>query len=172
MHQRCADRLLAGCLANGGLYIKIGQGISAINHILPREYTETLTKLEVIAYIFCVHVNRIISFYIFQDSCFTRNTDDLKRMFQQEFGQSPEQLFAEFNYEPIAAASLAQVYRATTKEGQPVAVKVQYIDLARRFSGDFATIYFLLGLVKTIHKNFNFTWILHDLRSNLEQVVL
>lgn len=44
---RSANRLLNGCLANGGLYIKIGQGVSAINHILPYEYTNTLKKLEV-----------------------------------------------------------------------------------------------------------------------------
>lgn len=44
---RSAHRLLNGCLANGGLYIKIGQGVSAINHILPYEYTNTLKKLEV-----------------------------------------------------------------------------------------------------------------------------
>lgn len=47
INQRSADRLLNGCLANGGLYIKIGQGVSAMNHILPREYTDTLKKLEV-----------------------------------------------------------------------------------------------------------------------------
>ena len=47
VNQRSADRLLKGCLANGGLYIKAGQGVSAINHILPKEYTETLSKLEV-----------------------------------------------------------------------------------------------------------------------------
>lgn len=44
---RSAKRLLDGCLANGGLYIKIGQGVSAINHILPPEYTNTLKQLEV-----------------------------------------------------------------------------------------------------------------------------
>lgn len=44
---RCADRILNGCLLNGGLYIKIGQGISAINHILPKEYIDTLRQLEV-----------------------------------------------------------------------------------------------------------------------------
>ena len=42
LHQRAADRLLAGCLRNGGLYIKLGQGLVSINHILPKEYLETL----------------------------------------------------------------------------------------------------------------------------------
>lgn len=50
IHLRCANRILDGCLKNGGLYIKIGQGVSAINHILPKEYTETLKKLEVPRY--------------------------------------------------------------------------------------------------------------------------
>lgn len=92
-------------------------------------------------------------------------------MFYQEFGQSPLELFSEFNYEPIAAASLAQVYRATTKHGVEVAVKVQYNDLAKRFSGDFETIKFLQNIIKLVHKNYNFSWILDDVRSNLEQVI-
>jgi aarF domain-containing kinase len=41
-HQRAADRLLVGCLANGGLYIKLGQGLVSLNHILPRQYANTL----------------------------------------------------------------------------------------------------------------------------------
>eukprot|EP00126_Sphaerothecum_destruens_P015137 Sdes_comp9058_c0_seq1m494 len=38
-NQRCAKRILATCLANGGLYIKMGQGLASFNHILPDEYT-------------------------------------------------------------------------------------------------------------------------------------
>lgn len=95
----------------------------------------------------------------------------MKRVFEAEFGKPPEELFAEFNYRnPIAAASLAQVFRAKTKDGREVAVKVQYIDLINRFAGDFATVLFLQNIFKTIHKNYNFGWILKDLRKNLEQV--
>lgn len=91
-------------------------------------------------------------------------------MFVEEFGKSPDELFSEFDYNPIAAASLAQVFKAKTKDGQHVAVKVQYIDLAKRFSGDFATILILQNLVKIVHKKYNFGWILNDLRGTLEQV--
>lgn len=91
-------------------------------------------------------------------------------MFIKEFGQTPDELFIEFDYNPIAAASLAQVFKAKTKDGHRVAVKVQYNDLAKRFSGDFSTILILQNLVKFVHKNYNFSWILNDLRETLEQV--
>lgn len=45
-HNRAAERLLEGCLANGGLYVKLGQGLVSMNHILPREYLETLVVLQ------------------------------------------------------------------------------------------------------------------------------
>lgn len=99
-----------------------------------------------------------------------RGEDEVKRVFEVEFGKSPEELFSEFDYKPIAAASLAQVFRAKTKDGHDVAVKVQYIDLIKRFSGDFATILCIQKIIKSIHKSYNFSWILHDVRKNLEQV--
>lgn len=96
----------------------------------------------------------------------------MKRIFEMEFGKSPEELYAEFNYTPIAAASLAQVFQAKTMEGHDVAVKVQYIDLINRFSGDFATILCIQEIVKMFHKSYNFSWILRDLRKNLEQAII
>lgn len=45
-HKRAAEHLLEGCLANGGLYVKLGQGLVSMNHILPREYLETLVVLQ------------------------------------------------------------------------------------------------------------------------------
>lgn len=91
-------------------------------------------------------------------------------MFEIEFGKPIEELYSEFDYAPIAAASLAQVFRAKTRDGRDVAVKVQYIDLTKRFSGDFATILCIQEVIKLVHKSYNFSWILQDLRNNLEQV--
>ena len=45
-HQRAANRLHHGCVQNGGLYVKLGQGLAAMNHILPEEYVDTLHRLE------------------------------------------------------------------------------------------------------------------------------
>uniref|UniRef100_A0A182R186 ABC1 atypical kinase-like domain-containing protein n=1 Tax=Anopheles farauti TaxID=69004 RepID=A0A182R186_9DIPT len=149
IHLRSAKKLLGGCLANGGLYIKIGQGVAAVNHIIPKEYVETLRQLE--------------------DRCLTRKPDEVRALFIEDFGYPPEEIFASFEYEPIAAASLAQVFRAVTKTGEQVAVKVQYADLRKRFDGDLRTIMFLQRLVAFIHKNYNFGWIIDDLQGTLRE---
>lgn len=89
VHQRAADRILTGCLQNGGLYIKLGQGLVSMNHILPKEYLETLKVL--------------------QDKCLSRGASEVEQLFEEEFGKNHKELFMEFEEEPIAAASLAQV---------------------------------------------------------------
>ncbi|KAM7283378.1 putative aarF domain-containing protein kinase 5 [Ixodes scapularis] len=146
-HQRGADRILSGCLANGGLYIKLGQSLVALNHLLPREYLDTLEVLH--------------------DQALVRVGDEINELFYEDFGCLPEKLFAQFDRSPIAAASLAQVFKAKTHEGKNVAVKVQFIDLQQRFTGDLNGIGILLHVVSWMHPNFNFAWILDYLKSCL-----
>lgn len=61
-----------------------------------------------------------------QDRAPPKSLSEIKRMFVKEFGRAPEDIYAQFDEEPIGAASLAQVHHAVLHTGEEVAVKVRY----------------------------------------------
>jgi predicted unusual protein kinase regulating ubiquinone biosynthesis (AarF/ABC1/UbiB family) len=104
--QRNARRLLRGFLRLRGVFIKLGQVLSILGGFLPRAFTRELESL--------------------QDHVPPHPFRDVERTFIVTFGKRPDEVFATFEREPIAAASLGQVHAATMTGGRKVAVKVLY----------------------------------------------
>lgn len=105
-HRRSAERIFRGVVSLRGLMIKIGQTIGSRPDVFPEEYASVLSLL--------------------QDKVPPHPWKEMKPHIERELGRPIEQVFSEFDRTPVAAASLAQVYRAKLKDGRWVAVKVVY----------------------------------------------
>lgn len=89
----------------GPFYIKLGQALSTRPDILPKVYCQELAKL--------------------QDQIPPFPTDVAIKSIESQLGMPVSKLFADISQEPVAAASLGQVYKAHLHSGELVAVKVQ-----------------------------------------------
>ena len=111
-----------------GVLMKIGQMASYVDEGLSPSVRRTLSRL--------------------QDSVPPMSAELAAGMVEQELGQPPEQLFAEWDPEPIAAASIGQVHRAITKDGRAVAVKVQYPGIAEAIAADLQNVALLRRMLR------------------------
>ena len=111
-----------------GVLMKIGQMASYVDEGLSPSVRRTLSRL--------------------QDSVPPMSAELAAGMVEQELGQPPEQLFAEWDPEPIAAASIGQVHRAITRDGRAVAVKVQYPGIAEAIAADLQNVALLRRMLR------------------------
>jgi len=83
-----------------------------------------------------------------RDSAPTFGFEDILEVVEADLGMKPDDAFAEFDREAFAAASIGQVHRARTHEGDDVAVKVQYPGVAEAVEVDLRNLHLILRLVK------------------------
>lgn len=100
----------------GPIYVKIGQLVSSQSQALPPEWAAEMNKL--------------------QSNVRPVPYSELETVIIDELGASPDDLYGTFNHQPLAAASLAQVHRATLKTGEQVVAKVQRPNIHNQVKAD------------------------------------
>jgi predicted unusual protein kinase regulating ubiquinone biosynthesis (AarF/ABC1/UbiB family) len=117
-HANAARRMTREMSALRGPAMKLGQTLSLHAGILPDETIAELTAL--------------------QREAPGMHPSLVRAQFKASMNRQPEDLFARFDEEPFAAASLGQVHRATLRDGTSVAVKIQYPGIRDAVANDFA----------------------------------
>lgn len=123
-----AERLRLALEELGPTFIKFGQLLSVRADILPKELISELSKL--------------------QDEVKPLPFDEVKRVVEAELKNPLTTLYHSFNYEPEASASLAQVHRAVTKDGDNVVVKVQRPGVKKIIETDLSIMELLANLIE------------------------
>ena len=147
-HVRSAQRMLKLCEQNGGCFIKVGQHIATLKNLLPEEYVN--------------------EFKVLHSNAPKMDMEDIRAVIREEFGADPDEIFDDFDEEPLGTASLAQVHKAKLKKtGEEVAVKVQHRCVQQHFDGDIQTMHFLVRVVNWVFPTFEFMWLAEEMEKNL-----
>jgi ubiquinone biosynthesis protein len=112
----------------GPIFVKFGQAVSVRRDLLPDDIADELAKLQ----------DRVPPFA----------GSDALRIVESAFGQQVTEVFASFDEQPLAAASIAQVHRATLDDGADVVVKLLRPNVRKQIRRDLEVLYFLAQLAR------------------------
>jgi predicted unusual protein kinase regulating ubiquinone biosynthesis (AarF/ABC1/UbiB family) len=142
-HRWCAERLYECAVRNQGLLIKTAQFLSSRPDIVPDEYIAVLAGL--------------------QDEVPPEPMRIVRRTIEAELGQPLGAIFSEFEPQPVAAASLAQVHRAVLHDGRVVAVKVQYPGIERLVADDLKNNDLFIKILGKLDRTLDFSFISEEM---------
>jgi ubiquinone biosynthesis protein len=114
-HYFMAERLRKTMEELGPTFIKLGQVLSTRPDLLPPPYIEQMESL--------------------QDKVPPMSYLELVQQLERELGH-PDEIFEEFDWQPLAAASIGQVHRAKLKSGERVIIKIQRPGIERQVEND------------------------------------
>ena len=123
-------RLRGALIALGPVFIKFGQTLSTRRDLLPPDLANELAMLQ----------DRVPPFEGAQ----------ARQLIEKQLGASVDELFAEFDAEPLASASVAQVHPARLKDGRAVVVKVIRPGIERVIRQDVALLYVMARMVQNL----------------------
>lgn len=115
----------------GPIYVKFGQILSTRRDLLPPDIAEELANL--------------------QDDVPPFPGEQARTLIERQLGKPVSELFAEFDENPLASASIAQVHAARLQDGKKVVVKVVRPGIERRIRRDTELLKFLAGIVQRHH---------------------
>jgi predicted unusual protein kinase regulating ubiquinone biosynthesis (AarF/ABC1/UbiB family) len=126
-----ARRLAARLARLRGGAMKLGQMMSLQgSDLLPAEFAQALSLL--------------------RSQAAPMPVEQLRRVLGREYGRGWERRFAQFDFEPVAAASIGQVHRVRTADGRELALKIQYPGVARSIRSDVENLAAMLQLLKLL----------------------
>jgi len=126
-----------------GLIIKACQFLGTRADVMPREYVEKLSAL--------------------QDRVPPREYAVVRKTVERELNAPLEEIFEFFSTTPIASASLAQVHDARLRNGERVAVKVQYPEIEKLVRGDLRNLRALFRAVNLLERDFDVMPLIQEL---------
>jgi predicted unusual protein kinase regulating ubiquinone biosynthesis (AarF/ABC1/UbiB family) len=147
-HLKIAVQMLTTMGYMRGAAMKIGQLIADFPDVAPDQIVDTLSRF---------HFEAPPMHYSL-----------LREHVRNELGADPEDVFASFENQAFAAASLGQVHRAELRTGDKVAVKIQYPGIARTIRSDFRNLYAALTPLRFSKDWSNFTQQLDGIQQSLE----
>jgi predicted unusual protein kinase regulating ubiquinone biosynthesis (AarF/ABC1/UbiB family) len=137
-----------------GAAMKLGQVLSFLDvGLVPEEYREEFQR----------KLGRL------RDAAPTVTFKQMRKVIEDELGDKLSEVFDEFDEEPIAAASIGQVYRARLTDGRVVAVKVQYPGVAAAVRADMQNLGLILRLLKRIAPGMDPNAIGTEIRDRIEE---
>ena len=146
-HTRSARQIYDAVLRLQGLMIKIGQTIGSRPDTFPEEYVRVLSRL--------------------QDQVPPRSWASMRPHIERQLGAPIEEIFAEFDTQPVAAASLAQVYKGRLKDGRQVAVKAVYPNIERMVDTDLKLLRAVIWLESRLLYSFPLEPAFQELAANI-----
>ena len=144
---RTAEQVAATLGNMKGAMMKLGQMVSYVDETLPEPLRQQLEQLQ-------------------QDAP-PMSAELAAGVVEQELGGPPEQVFAQWDPVPIAAASIGQVHRAVTHDGRAVAVKVQYPGIDESVRADLETTDLVAQAMRLIFPNLDPRPLADEIRDRL-----
>ena len=153
-HVEAAEQIVVALGTMKGVAMKLGQVMSFLDvGLVPEEYREEFQR----------------KLGALRDAAPTVTFKDMRKVIEEELEEPVEDVFEELDEEPIAAASIGQVYWARLAGGRPVAVKVQYPGVAAAVRADMQNLGLILRLAKRIAPGVDPKAIGEEIRERIEE---